>query len=211
MDPLWSHKVHWAQQSLHGLPCTRLDFLVEVQQSISYSTETSLQWDNDAFYWKFWNLQSPFCSNRGTIEPSPMLSVSCGRCFHTSRPSPTSRWVSPWLCLDLRADVTDRTLNHFLPSLCFALQRKRTASCGLLSGRVTRASLCRALSAACPARWSWLAGERLIVHSTRGKSRDPSCIHPSSRLRTAFHCAGTVLGWPSLFILFFHLILRAAP
>lgn len=80
-----------------------------------------MQWDSNAFHRKSCNLQSSFCSNTATIEPSPMLSVSCGRCFHTSRPSPTSRRDSPWLCLDLRADVADRNLNHFLPVSVFCL------------------------------------------------------------------------------------------
>lgn len=108
-----------------------------------------------------------------------------------------------WTCAPM--SLTE-TLITSSPSLCFASQRKRTASCGLSSGRVTRASLCRALSAACPTRWSWLAGERLIVHSTRGKCRDPPWIRSStgrdiSRLRAAFQSVGTVLGRPSLFYL----------
>lgn len=167
--------------------CPALDmiFLVEVQQSINFSSRTFTQWDGNAFYKKFWNGQFPLCSNTGTIGLNPMLSVRCGRCFHTSPPLWTSRQDSPWLRLDLRADAADRNLNHFLPSLCFALQRKRTASCGLLTGRVTRASLCRVLSAACPTRWSWLAGELLIVHSTRSKCRDPPCIFVPTLVATS--------------------------
>lgn len=59
--------------------------------------------------------------------------------------------------------------HHFL--LSFDLQRRRTASCGLLTAKATRPYFCRAVSTAFLSQWSCLAGERRTdaLHLTRSR------------------------------------------